>query len=259
MRTPIVAGNWKMHKTVGEGVALASELVKASAEFDGCKVVLCPPFTAVAAVANAVKGSPIEVGGQDVHWEAKGAYTGEVSCEMLLDVGCSWVIIGHSERRAMFGETDDTVNFKVKAALASGLRPIVCVGESLQQREQGLTFDVVVSQVKAAFGGVPEDQAVQMVVAYEPIWAIGTGRASSGADAQEVCARIRSTLASLYGAITAETIRIQYGGSVKPGNMAEFAGQPDIDGALVGGASLNAQDFCGIIKATLDAVKQRQQ
>ena len=167
MRTPIVAGNWKMHKTVGEGVALASELVKASAEFDGCKVVLCPPFTAVAAVANAVKGSPIEVGGQDVHWEAKGAYTGEVSCEMLLDVGCSWVIIGHSERRAMFGETDDTVNFKVKAALASGLRPIVCVGESLQQREQGLTFDVVVSQVKAAFGGVPEDQAVQMVVAYE--------------------------------------------------------------------------------------------
>lgn len=255
MRNPIVAGNWKMHKTIGEAVALASELSAMAPDFQGCQVVLCPPFTALARVAEAVKDSGIEVGAQDVYWEAQGAFTGEVSCAMLCDAGCNWVIIGHSERRAMFGETDDTVNNKVRAALAAGLKPIVCVGESLKQREKGITAQVVNAQVEAAFVGVPQDEAERIVIAYEPIWAIGTGRASSGADAEEVCGGIRATLARLYSQKTAGEIRIQYGGSVKPGNMAEYAGQPDIDGALVGGASLKAADFAGIIRATREARK----
>ena len=255
MRNPIVAGNWKMHKTIGEGVALASELAAMAPDFQGCQVVLCPPFTALARVAEAVKGSEIQVGAQDVYWEAQGAFTGEVSCAMLRDAGCNWVIVGHSERRAMFGETDDTVNSKVRAALAAGLKPIVCVGESLEQREKGITAQVVNAQVEAAFVGVPQDEAERIVIAYEPIWAIGTGRASSGADAEEVCGGIRATLARLYSEKTADEIRIQYGGSVKPGNMAEYAGQSDIDGALVGGASLKAADFAGIIRATREARK----
>ncbi len=261
MRKPIIAGNWKMHKTIAEGVALASDLMAAAtgelADFNGCEVVLCPPFTAIRAVADAVKGSAIQVGAQDVHWESHGAFTGEVSCAMLIDAGCSWVIVGHSERRAMFGDTDESVNRKVKAALAAGLKPIVCVGESLDQRESGLTHDIVTAQVLAAFNGVPAQQGAKVVVAYEPIWAIGTGRASSAADAQEVCAGIRTTLSGIYGSEIASEIRIQYGGSVKPGNMQEFAGEADIDGALVGGASLNAADFSGIIRATGVAKNRR--
>ncbi len=176
MRRPIVAGNWKMHKTISEARELARELADRAPEFGGCQVVLCPPFTAIHTVAGSVEGSGIEVGAQDVHWEARGAFTGQVSWEMLIDAGCRWVIVGHSERRAMFGETDETVNRKVKAALTAGLLPIVCVGESLAQREQGVTADIVSKQVEGAFVGVPAARADQVVVAYEPIWAIGTGR-----------------------------------------------------------------------------------
>lgn len=244
-----------MHKTIAEARVLAHELAGLADELGGCQVVLCPPFTAIHAVAEGVAASGIEVGAQDVYWEAKGAFTGEVSCEMLVEAGCRYVIIGHSERRALFGETDYTVNRKVKAALAVGLVPIVCVGESLAQREQGITADVVNKQVEGAFVGVPTDQASRMVLAYEPIWAIGTGRASTGDDANEVAKAIRRTLARLYSDRVSEAVRIQYGGSVKPSNMAEFAGQSEIDGALVGGASLAAGDFAGIIGAMVSAKK----
>ena len=242
-----------MHKTITEARALSRELVGRAAEFGECQVVLCPPFTSLYAVAKR-PGVGHQVGAQDVYWEAKGAY-GEVSCEMLIDAGCRWVIVGHSERRAMFGETDDTVNRKAKAALAAGLLPIVCVGESLAQREQGITTDVVNKQVEGAFVGVPADKACQVVVAYEPIWAIGTGRAATGEDANEVAGAIRRTLSRLYSDQVAEAVRIQYGGSVKPANMAEFARQSEIDGALVGGASLAAEDFAGIIGAMVNARK----
>ncbi len=244
-----------MHKTIGQAVALARELAGVAAEFGGCQVVLCPPFTAICAVGGCVGESGIEVGAQDVYWEPKGAFTGEISCEMLTDAGCRWVIVGHSERRAMFGETDDTVNRKVKAALEAGLLPIVCVGESLAQREQGITADVVRKQVEGAFAGVPPAEAERMVVAYEPIWAIGTGRASTGEDANEVASVIRRHLVKLYSEEVSAAVRIQYGGSVKPSNMAEFAAQPEIDGALVGGASLTAGDFVGIIDAAMGAGK----
>lgn len=244
-----------MHKTIAEARELACKLVDRALGFAGCEVILCPPFTSIHAVAESVMGSGIELGAQDVYWEAKGAYTGEISCEMLIDAGCRWVIIGHSERRAMFGETDDTVNRKAKAALAAGLLPIVCVGESLAQREQGITAEIVSKQVEGAFMGVPADRAGQVVVAYEPIWAIGTGRAATGEDANEVAGAIRSTLSRLYSNRVSEAVRIQYGGSVKPSNMAEFARQPEIDGALVGGASLAAEDFAGIVGATAAAKK----
>lgn len=244
-----------MHMTIVEARVLARELAGRATEFGGCQVVLCPPFTSIQAVAESVAGSGIQVGAQDVYWEAKGAYTGEVSCEMLIDAGCRWVIIGHSERRAMFGETDDTVNRKTKAALAADLLPIVCVGESLAQREQGITAEIVSKQVERAFVGVPAAKAGQVVVAYEPIWAIGTGRAATGEDANEVAGAIRRALSRLYCDRVSEAVRIQYGGSVKPSNMAEFARQPDIDGALVGGASLAAEDLAGIVGATASARK----
>lgn len=256
MRRSIVAGNWKMNKTIPDGVALAGALSDRAAKFiDGCDVVLCPPFTAVKAVADRVIESGIDVGAQDVYWESSGAFTGEVSCEMLVDAGCSWVIIGHSERRAMFGETDETVNKKMKAAIAAGLKPIICVGETLAQREEGSANEVVRRQVEGAFAGVSGEDASKAVVAYEPIWAIGTGRASTGEDANAMASMIRHTLAELYSQDVSEAIRIQYGGSVKPANMAEFAQQPEIDGALVGGASLKAADFIGIITAMIDSKK----
>lgn len=258
MRRSIVAGNWKMHKTVPEGLALASELANRSNELTGeCEVVLCPPFTALAAIAERVSGSGIEVGAQNVHWEAKGAFTGEVSCTMLVDAGCRWVVIGHSERRAMFGETDATVNQKVKAAMAAGLLPIVCVGETLEQRELGITDDVVRRQVEGAVVGLPAVAAAKLVVAYEPVWAIGAGRASNGEDANAVASGIRSALLRLYSSEVAQAVRIQYGGSVKASNMAEFARQPEIDGALVGGASLEASDFARIIQATIESKRLR--
>lgn len=248
-RTPFVAGNWKMYKTIPEAVALVQELRTLLDGLAGCEVAVCPPFTALAAVRQALAGSTIRLGAQDMHWEEQGAFTGEISPLMLQEL-CEYVIIGHSERRTLFGETDEAVNKKLHAALAHGLKPIVCVGENLEQNRAGETERFVGQQVRAAFAGIPAEQAVWVTVAYEPIWAIGTGIPATGEDANTIIQRaVRGTLATLYGEETAQTIRIQYGGSVKPDNIAEFVRQPEIDGALVGGASLRAQDFAAIVRA----------
>lgn len=246
MRKPIIAGNWKMYKTNTEARALVNGL-KEKTMPAAVEVVLCPPFTALTTVAELLQGTAIGLGAQDLFWEDEGAYTGEVSPLMLKELGCSYVIIGHSERRQYFGETDETVNKKVKAALRHGLKPIICVGESLQQREVGETNAFVAGQVEKALDGLAPESIPQVVIAYEPIWAIGTGRSSSGSDANEVIGLVRQTIAKKFGSSLAEQVRIQYGGSVKPGNIKEFMDQPEIDGALVGGASLKAEDFYGII------------
>ena len=246
MRKPIIAGNWKMYKTIPEARELVTgikEKLKATGQVE---VVVCPPFTALAPVAEVLKGSGIGLGAQDLFWEEEGAYTGEVSPVMLRDLGCQYVIIGHSERRQYFGETDETVNKKVKAALAHGLRPIICVGESLAQREAGETETLVATQVEKALAGVEATEIPQIVIAYEPIWAIGTGRSSTGEDANQVIGLIRKTIARLYRQELADQVRIQYGGSVKPENIKEFMTQPEIDGALVGGASLKVDSFLAI-------------
>ncbi|MDN5345004.1 MAG: triosephosphate isomerase [Clostridia bacterium] len=245
MRRPIIAGNWKMHNTTGEARELV-ELLKPLVGATDVEVVVCPPFTAIAAAANAAAGSNIAVGAQDFFWEDQGAYTGEVSGPMLRDLGCRYVIIGHSERRQYFAETDATVNKKLMAAYRHELIPIVCVGETLGQREAGETLAVIGHQVWEGLKGLAPDQARELVVAYEPVWAIGTGKTATAADAQEVIAFIRETLGSMYGA-AAEAVRIQYGGSVKPENITELMAQPDIDGALVGGASLDAVSFAAIV------------
>ncbi|MBO8136937.1 MAG: triose-phosphate isomerase [Desulfotomaculum sp.] len=246
MRKLIIAGNWKMHKTVQEAVEftkeLASKVTGASVE-----VVLCPPFTALHAVAEAAEGTNIAVGAQDVYWEDKGAFTGEVSAPMLKEVGCRYVIIGHSERRQYFNETDETVNKKVNAVLQHGMIPIICVGETLEQREAGKTEQVVRTQTEAALKGLDPGLVGGLVIAYEPVWAIGTGRTASAEDAQNVIRYIRCVVREIAGD-SADTVRIQYGGSVKPENAAELLSQPDIDGALVGGASLQPDSFAGIIK-----------
>jgi triosephosphate isomerase (TIM) len=254
MRTPIVAGNWKMNKTIAEARelvnALRDELTRVAAS-GKAQVVLCPPFISIPEVAALVKGTPIKVGAQNLFWEVKGAFTGEIAPTMLNEV-CDYVIIGHSERRQYFGETDEGVNKKVKAALAHHLIPIVCVGENLQQNEAGQTQAVVGAQVRAAFKEITRNDARGSVVAYEPIWAIGTGKAASGAGANAVIGlAIRGALAELYDEATAQAMRVQYGGSVTPKNVAEFFAQPEIDGALVGGASLVAADFIAICKATI--------
>ena len=246
MRIPIIAGNWKMYKTIPEARELVTgikEKLKATGQVE---VVVCPPFTALAPVAEVLKGSGIGLGAQDLFWEEEGAYTGEVSPVMLRDLGCQYVIIGHSERRQYFGETDETVNKKVKAALAHGLRPIICVGESLAQREAGETETLVATQVEKALAEVEATEIPQIVIAYEPIWAIGTGRSSTGEDANQVIGLIRKTIARLYRQELADQVRIQYGGSVKPENIKEFMTQPEIDGALVGGASLKVDSFLAI-------------
>lgn len=246
MRKPIIAGNWKMYKTNTEARALVNGLKEKSIPA-GVEVVLCPPFTALSTVAELLKGTDIGLGAQDLFWADEGAYTGEVSPVMLKELGCSYVIIGHSERRQYFGETDETVNKKVKAALSHGLKPIICVGESLEQREAGDTNSFVASQVDKALDGLAPASIPEVVIAYEPIWAIGTGRSSSGTDANHVIGLIRRTIASKFQPYLADQVRIQYGGSVKPDNIKEFMDQPEIDGALVGGASLKAEDFYGII------------
>jgi triosephosphate isomerase len=249
MRKPIIAGNWKMHKTVAEAVELARGVRDAVAGIDGVDVVLCPPFTAVAAVGDVVANSDVGVGAQNMYFEAQGAFTGEISPLMLKEL-CQFVILGHSERRQFFGETDQGVNKKIKVALEHGLTPIVCVGENLEQNEAGETNTFVGGQVKAAFDGVPATDAVKIIVAYEPIWAIGTGRNADAATANSIIKEsIRGVLANMYGAAVAEQIRIQYGGSVKPNNVAEYMAQPDIDGALVGGASLSVENFLPLVKA----------
>jgi triosephosphate isomerase len=249
-RRPIVAGNWKMNKTVGESLTLIRELRgMVSMVRDKVEVVVAPPFTALSAVAKAIEDSNILLAAQNCFWEAWGAYTGEVSAPMLAEVGCRYVIIGHSERRQYFGETDETVNRRVKAALNSQLLPIVCIGETLAQREAGRTLEVVTRQLSAGLAGFAAADVARFVVAYEPVWAIGTGRNATSSQAQEVHAHIRQQLTGLYGREISEQVRIQYGGSVKPENAAELMGQPDIDGALVGGASLKAADFAAIVKA----------
>jgi len=254
MRTPIVAGNWKMNKTIAEARelvnAMRDDLTRAAAN-GKVEVVLCPPFISIPEVAALVKGTPIRVGAQNLFWEAQGAFTGEISPTMLNEV-CDYVIIGHSERRQYFGEADEGVNKKVKAALAHHLKPIVCVGENLAQNEAGQTEAVVSAQVRAAFKDIPRDDARGIVIAYEPVWAIGTGKAASGAGANAVIGlTIRGALADLYGEATAQALRVQYGGSVSPKNVAEFFAQPEIDGALVGGASLLAADFVAICSAAV--------
>ena len=253
MRTPILAGNWKMNKTVAEAKALVHEMIPPLLEIPGVDKVLCPPFTAISAVAALVHGTPLGVGAQDMYWEDSGAYTGEISPVMVAEF-CRYVIIGHSERRQHFGETDETVHLKLLAALRHGLTPIVCVGESLQQRDAGETERWVTGQVEAALQGLSAEQVPGIIIAYEPIWAIGTGRAATAHDAEHVCGNVvRATIARLFGRDAADAVRIQYGGSVNPDNAAELMAQPNIDGGLVGGASLKAVDFVAIVRAAAEA------
>jgi triosephosphate isomerase len=250
-RRKFVCGNWKMHKTAQEARALVKELRGlADAVADRVDVAVAPPFTSLAAVAEALRGSPIQLAAQNVHWEAQGAFTGEVSAAMLAEIGCRHVIVGHSERRQLFGETDDGVHRKVRAVLAAGLLPIVCVGETLAEREAGRTLEVVGRQVDRALSGLSAPETGRITVAYEPVWAIGTGKTATAAQAQEVHEVIRALLRDMAPAVAAE-VRIQYGGSVKPDNAAELMGQPDVDGALVGGASLKASDFFQIVKGAI--------
>jgi triosephosphate isomerase len=249
MRTPIVAGNWKMNKTVEEARLLVFEMNRKLREITGVEKVLCPPFPALLAVSALLQGTDIGLGAQNLHWEEKGAYTGEVAPNMVAEF-CQYVIIGHSERRAYFGETDETVNKKVRAALAHDLIPIVCVGETEDQYDSGQTGEVVCRQISQGLADVDPAKAADIIVAYEPIWAIGTGKASSGENANAVLAdHIRPALTDLFGEETAQAIRIQYGGSVTGANADEFFSQPEIDGALVGGASLKVDDFIAIVQA----------
>ncbi|MDF2726028.1 MAG: triosephosphate isomerase [Paenibacillus sp.] len=247
MRTPIIAGNWKMFKTVKEAVAFVEE-VKGKAEVDGVESVICAPFTNLPALVEAVQGTTLKVGAQNMHWEDNGAFTGEISGVMLKDLGVHYVIIGHSERRAYFADTDETVNKKAHAAFKHGLTPIICVGETLEEREAGKTKDVCRVQTEAALQGLSDELAAQVVIAYEPIWAIGTGKTSTADDAGDVISYIRERIAQQFNADVAGKVRIQYGGSVKPNNVREFMQKSDIDGALVGGASLEPASYIQLIE-----------
>ncbi len=248
MRKKIIAGNWKMNKTPAEAVALVNEM-KAKITSADCDVVVCPTAVCLPGVIDAAKDSIIKVGAQNVHFKENGAYTGELAGNMLKEIGTEYVIIGHSERRQYFGETDETVNARTIAALGAGLVPIVCVGESLTEREQGITDDTVRRQTKIAFLGIEANDAEGIIIAYEPVWAIGTGKTATADQADEVCGIIRDTIAGLYGNDVAEKIRIQYGGSMNAGNAAELLAKPNIDGGLIGGASLKAEDFSVIVAA----------
>lgn len=245
MRTPIIAGNWKMHKTVPEAVETCRNLDKQAVR-DGVEVVICAPFTALSAI-QALGLQNVKLGAQNMYYQPEGAFTGEISPVMLRDVGCEYVVLGHSERREYFSETDELVNKKALAALEIGLKPIICVGETLEQRKAGKTESLVVAQIEKAFSNISAEEAPVVVVAYEPIWAIGTGETASSEEANAVIKTIRNTLANIYGSTVADQIRIQYGGSVKPGNISELMAQSDIDGALVGGASLKVEDFAAIV------------
>lgn len=248
MRKKIIAGNWKMNKTPSEAKALV-EAIAAKVADAKCDVVVCPTAICIPSAVDAAKGSNIAVGAQNVHFKESGAYTGELAANMLTEAGVKYVIIGHSERRQYFGETDETVNLRTKAAIAGGLLPIVCVGESLTEREQGIMDDTVRRQTKIAFLGIDADDAKKVVIAYEPVWAIGTGKTATADQADEVCGIIRETIKGLYGAEVADAIRIQYGGSMNAGNAAELLAKPNIDGGLIGGASLKPDDFAVIVAA----------
>jgi triosephosphate isomerase len=251
-RKPIVAANWKMHKTHLEAIQAVQKLgyLFTTEDAEAVEVVVCPAFTALRSVQTLIESDrlPFALGAQNCHWEDKGAYTGEVSPPMLAALKCSYVIVGHSERRQMFTETDETVSKKVKAVFGHGMTPIACVGETLEQRESGRTDEIVAAQVTAGLGGLTPEQARTLVVAYEPIWAIGTGRNAEPADAGQVVTVIRETLAGMYGEDAARAVRVQYGGSVKAGNMRGFMAHPEVDGALVGGASLDPEEFALIAK-----------
>ena len=239
-----------MNITPSEAKQLIADIIASVGQKpDNVEVVVCPPFVALDAAVKAAKGSFIKVGAQNLHFEAKGAYTGEIAADMLNDLGVDYVIIGHSERRQYFAETDETVNKKVLTAYANGLRPIICVGETLEQREQGITADLIRMQVKIAFGGVTAEQAKTAVIAYEPVWAIGTGKTATNEQADEVCGIIRQTIAELYCPATSETVTIQYGGSMNAANAEALLAMPNIDGGLIGGAALKAPDFTTIIKS----------
>jgi triosephosphate isomerase (TIM) len=248
MRTPLIAGNWKMFKTAHEAASFAKELRSALKGVSEVDIVVAPTFIAVQAVAEALEGSNIAVAAQNLHWEREGAFTGEVSAPMLKDAGATLVIIGHSERRRLFGETDATVNRKIGAALSAGLVPIVCVGETLEEREKNQTFEVLDRQVKEGLDGFTGAQLADMILAYEPVWAIGTGRNATAAQAQEAHHHIRGRLRQWFGADAAERCRVLYGGSVKPDNVAELVREPDVDGGLVGGASLDVEGFTALVQ-----------
>ena len=247
-RKKFIAGNWKMNTTVEEAVALAKDVVNVVGSVTDVDVAVCPPYINIPAVVAAVKGSNVKVGAQDVHWEVKGAFTGKVSCGMLKAVGVTYVIIGHSEQRQYFGETDEKVNKKTKAVLAAGLLPIVCVGETLDERQSGKMDAVIGTQTKGAFAGISAEDAVKCTIAYEQVWAIGTGVTATPEQANEAHVFIRNILAQLFGQDTAGKMRIQYGGSMKPDNAKGLLALSDIDGGLIGGAALKAADFAGIVQ-----------
>jgi len=255
MRKTIIAGNWKMYKTLKDGQELAVALRRDLYNVDNVDIVICPPYTLLVTLADALETSNVAVGAQDIYWQEEGAFTGEVSPVMLKDAGCQYVIIGHSERRQFFGETNETVNKKIKAALKHALTPIVCVGENLKERESNNTFKVIEDHIRGAFIDISEEDLLKTVIAYEPVWAIGTGKTATGEQAQEIHKFIRDLLKKMYNEDTANQIRIQYGGSVKPENIAELMAKPDVDGALVGGASLKAESFSAIVTKASEVIK----
>ena len=247
-RKKFIAGNWKMNTTVDDASKLAQEIVAAMGNVTDVDIAICPPYTNLSEVSKIIKGSSVKLGAQDVFWEASGAYTGKVSCSMLKSVGVTYVIVGHSEQRQYFNETDETVNKKAKATLAAGLLPIVCVGETLEERKSGRMDTVIERQTKGAFTGIPLEDALKCTIAYEPVWAIGTGETATPKQANDAHIFIRKILAGLYGAEAAGKLRIQYGGSMKPDNAKELLAQSDVDGGLIGGAALKAPSFLGIVK-----------
>ena len=247
MRRPIIAGNWKMNKTIAGTKELVNELIPLVKDAEA-EVVICVPYTDIATAGELIKGTNIHLGAENVHWAESGAFTGEISADMLLELGVEYVIIGHSERRQYFGETDETVCKRTTTALSKGLKPIICVGETLEERESGKTEDVVVRQVKGAFAGISAEDAVKCVIAYEPVWAIGTGKTATKEEANDTIKVIRDTVKALYGESVSDALRIQYGGSMNPKNVSELMAMPEIDGGLIGGASLKAVDFSMVVK-----------
>ncbi len=255
-RSPFVAGNWKMNKTLSEARELAKSIVKASFNLAGAEIVLCPPFTVLYEVAKLIEGSSVQLGAQDIFWEDSGAFTGEISGPMLLDVGCQYVIVGHSERRQIIKENDDIINLKIKAALRNNLFPILCIGETLEEREKGLTLSRIESQIENDLKNINQEEAAKIIIAYEPVWAIGTGKNATPDQAEEAHQYIRKILNRKYGNELANCAIILYGGSVKPENVVSLAEQDNVDGFLVGGASLDAQSFIKIIEKSIE-VKQK--
>jgi len=248
MRKFIIAGNWKMNKTGKEAVELAKSLVDLVATYDKVDVVICPPYTALVQASEVIQNSIVQLGAQNIYWEDSGAFTGEIAASMLLDAGCKYVIIGHSERRQYFGETNQTVNKRIKKTLAAGLIPIVCVGETLKERESEVTEDIIRKQVEDGLKGIDNESMKKVIIAYEPVWAIGTGVTASPEQAQAVHAFIRNLIEQLYDKNIASGLQVQYGGSMKPGNANELLSQPDIDGGLIGGAALKADSFAKLIE-----------